>query len=382
MSKKLSLFGVVSTTEMQDIACEVLESGRIASGKYVELFESKFANLIEQQYVISTNDMTNAIHLALRLSGVTQGDEVIATAFSCMASNSPIALCGATAVWVDFKPNSVEIDLELFELSISEKTKAAIVYHVAGYPTPIDEIESICKKHGVKLIEDCNNSLLSMVNGKYVGGFGDFSVFSFYPNRQINTTEGGMLICKNLKDYELGKKLRRFGIDSSSFRNSLGEINSQSDIPIASYSMNMNNLCAALGYSQIDDVKDNAIIAQNNAQLYNELFLDNPSVRIMSILEGAKAVFWVYLVQVDDRDKVIELMKEHEISVSSLHQRNDIYSCFSSSDNNSLDNIADLQKTILALPCGWWLSRKDIEYIANILNLITSKTISSFNNEI
>lgn len=183
-----------------------------------------------------------------------------------------------------------------------------------------------------------------MVNGKYVGGFGDFSVFSFYPNRQINTTEGGMLICKNLKDYELGKKLRRFGIDSSSFRNSLGEINSQSDIPIASYSMNMNNLCAALGYSQIDDVKDNAIIAQNNAQLYNELFLDNPSVRIMSILEGAKAVFWVYLVQVDDRDKVIELMKEHEISVSSLHQRNDIYSCFSSSDNNSLDNIADLQK--------------------------------------
>ncbi|RPA63842.1 pyridoxal-phosphate-dependent/plp-dependent aminotransferase [Shewanella frigidimarina] len=370
MDKLFPLFNVVSNQNMQDVFCEVLKSGKIASGSYVELFESNFANLIGQQYALSINDMTNAIHLALRLADVEEDDEVIATPFSCMASNSPIALCKAIPVWIDFKPNSVEIDLIAFESAISEKTKAAIIYHVAGYPTPIDKIALICQKYGIKLIEDCNNALLSTVNGRYVGGFGDFSVFSFYPNRQINTTEGGMLVCKNESDYIQGKKLRRFGINSITFRNSIGEIDPKSDIPVASSSMAMNNICAALGNIQIDEVKDRMLLTQRNAEYYKENFLYDDKIRVVPVMDGSESAYWTFLVQIDNRDKVIELMKSTGISVSSLHQRNDIYSCFKKKDVCHLDNIETFQNTVLALPCGWWLSQLDIEFIAKKLKSV------------
>jgi dTDP-4-amino-4,6-dideoxygalactose transaminase len=363
MSDSLSLFGVVTTPEMEKVAIEVLRSGRIASGPYVNMFESGFASLIGCEYALATNDMTNAIHIALRLSEVSPGDEVITTAFSCMASNSPIALCEATPVWVDLKPNTVEVDPVLFEAAITPKTKAAIIYHVAGYPSSVDKISAICKKYNIKLIEDCNNSLLATLNGQSLGCFGDFSIFSFYPNRQINCTEGGMLICKDKADYDTAKKLRRFGIDFSTFRNDLGEINPNSDIPVASSSMVLNNLCAALGYSQLNDVQARVDKSKKNAEYYKEALTLLPSVKVVPTLKNGDSVFWTFLIQVENRDKVIQTMKNTGISVSSLHQRNDSYTCFDDKYRIDMPNTKLLQESVLALPCGWWLSNDDLQLV-------------------
>lgn len=363
MSDSLSLFGVVTTPEMEQTAIDVLRSGRVASGPYVEKFELNFSSLIGCVNAISINDMTNAIHIALRLAKVEIGDEVITTAFSCMASNSPIALCGATPIWVDFKANTVEVDPVLFEAAITPKTKAAIIYHVAGYPSPIDKIAAICKKYEIKLIEDCNNALLATLNDQYLGSFGDFSIFSFYPNRQINCTEGGMLICKNKDDYMLGKRLRRLGIDLSTFRNEFGEINPKVDIPVASSAMALNNLCSALGYSQLNDVQDRVEKSKKNAEYYKVALMTLPSVKVIPTLKNGISVFWTFLVQVDNRDEVILAMKNSGVNVSSLHQRNDIYSCFENESPIVLPNTENIQKTILALPCGWWLSHEDLKNV-------------------
>ncbi|WP_339898337.1 DegT/DnrJ/EryC1/StrS family aminotransferase [Paraglaciecola polaris] len=379
MSHSLPLFGVVSTTDMEQIAIKILRSGQIASGPYVDMFEAGFASLIDCHYALAINDMTNAIHLALRLAKVEAGDEVITTSFSCMASNSPIALCGASPVWVDIKENSVEVDPILFEAAITSKTKAAIIYHVAGYASQIDEIADICKRYNIKLIEDCNNSLLATLNGKNLGSFGDYSIFSFYPNRQINCTEGAMLICKDKGDYKLGKQLRRLGIDFSIFRNEIGEIDPNADIPIANSAMSLNNLCSALGYMQLKNVKSRLEKSKNNANFYRTALMALPTVKIVSTLVNSEAAHWVFLVQVKNRDEIISFMKNNGVNVSSLHQRNDVYSCFNAEPKKNIPNTVFLQETILALPCGWWLSSADVQLIVEVLRkaiLITRSTPS------
>src|SRR3954470_9216448 len=186
----IPLFGVVNTPEMENKTLEVLRSGQIANGPYVTRFELEFGTLINAQNVVSTIDMTSAIHLALVLSNVKPGDEVITTAYSCLSSNSPIATLGATAVWIDVIPETVYMDPKKLVEAITPKTKVVMVYHVAGYPGHINEIAKICDQHGILLIEDCNNALLANYGDRQVGHWGDFSIYSFYPNRQINTSEG------------------------------------------------------------------------------------------------------------------------------------------------------------------------------------------------
>lgn len=363
----LSLFKSRFTPKMSEKVTEVLSSGQIASGKYVQLFEREFSKLIDVDYAVSINDMTNAIYLALKLSGVKEEDEVLAVSFSCMSSNSPISLCGAIPVWVDLEDHSVKVDIEKFESLITSKTKAAIVYHIAGYPNAIEKIELICKKYNIKLIEDCNNALLATSNGRYLGSFGDFSIFSFYPNRLINATEGSMLVCKNKDDYEKVLSLRRFGVDPRHFRDVDGEIDSNYDIPITNFSMAMNNLCCAVAYTQLADASDLVDKCRANAKFYDESFHNVPGIQPINISEGDKSSYWVYLVSVDNKKLVLRYMKEHGVAVSGLHQNNHIYSCFKKNSKSTFVNVEKFQERVIALPCGWWLNVEDCKSVVSVL---------------
>lgn len=369
---EITLFKAYTDSKMENIASEVIGSGLIASGRYVKLFEDGLSNLLNMEHVVTTNDMTSAIHLALHLSGVAKGDEVITTAFACMATNSPIAALGAKAVWVDIEKDSVFMDPIKLELAITSKTKAVIMYHVAGYPGHVKTISEICKKHKVKLIEDCDNAMLAKVNGDYVGGFADFGVLSFYPNRQINSLEGGALICKHKNDAEQARKLRRFGIDFKSFRTNEGEINPASDIPEIGWSITLNNLCSALGYTQLATVHARHCQTLKNIDLINELLLNKKAIRAISPIEGSQPAYWGYLITVDNRDHVLSELKAEGVRASSLHQRNDLYSCFDVKELEKGSNTEKLQNSIIALPCGWWLNEKDINKMVAVLIKITS----------
>jgi dTDP-4-amino-4,6-dideoxygalactose transaminase len=362
----LSLFNVVNTPEMETVAIEVMRSGRIASGTYVPAFEDGLSKLLGQQNIVTTVDMTSAIYLALHLAGVKAGDDVLTTAFACMSTNSPIATIGARPIWVDMAANSAFISVADFEAAITPKTKAAILYHLAGYPGPIQEIAAICKKYGIALIEDCDNALLAKVDGKNVGVFGDYAVYSFYPNRQINTTEGGALICKKPSDALLAKKLRRFGIDGSSFRTRSGEISPAADIPEAGWSMTLNNLCSALGLAQLQTVNDLVEKTRKNALFLIEKLTVLIGVNILQAMPNSQPVYWALLIQVENRDSVLEQLKLQGVMASQLHQRNDIYSCFTNSERN-LPNTTELQNTIIALPCGWWLGASDLAKIVDVI---------------
>jgi perosamine synthetase len=365
--KTIPLFGVVSLPEMNAAALEVLHSGRIASGEYVSKFEVGFGQLIGQNNVVSMVDMTSAIFLALHMSGVSKGDEVLTTAFACMSTNAAIAQCGALPVWVDVKSHSIEIDLDDLISKVSIKTKAVILYHVAGYPGPAEELAALCKERGIAFIEDCDNALFASRNGVPVGSHGDFAVYSFYPTRQINTTEGGVLVCKRADMATRARKLRRFGIDSATFRNAVGEISPSSDIPEIGWAFTMNNLCAALGYAQFPTAQSRVLKTQNNAAKLMQLVGELKGVRVVPVELDSLPAYWVLLLFVDNRDAVLTSMKQQGVMASCLHHRNDTYTGFHADASHHLPNTTYLQDHILAIPCGWWLVDGDLEAVANRL---------------
>jgi perosamine synthetase len=364
--KTVPLFGVVNLPEMEAAAIEVLRSGRVASGEYVARFEAGIGEIVGQPNVVSTVDMTSAMFLALHLAGVRQGDEVLTTAFACMATNSAIAHCGALPVWVDVKQHSVEIDVSDLASKFSDKTKAVILYHVAGYPGPAAEIAILCQKRGIALIEDCDNALFATRGGAPVGSHGDFAVYSFYPNRQINTTEGGALVCKSADMAARARKLRRFGLDPATFRNQIGEINPASDISEIGWPFTMNNLCAALGCAQLPTVAARVAKTRDNVRKLGQKVSGFQGVQLIAVSPEAQPAFWVLFLLVNNRDVVIKNLKQDGVQASSVHQRNDTYTGFHAASSR-LPNTADLQDHILAIPCGWWLSDQDLDTIAETL---------------
>lgn len=360
----IALYKSVNTPEMEESAIKVMRSGKISSGEYVGKFEAALGRMIGSHNVVSTVDMTSAMFLALHLAGVEEGDEVLTLSFCCLSSTAAIAQKRARPVWVDVRPGTVEMDIVDLKSKISSKTKAVIIYHIAGYPGPVKEISSICKENGIFLIEDCNSSLFATLDSLPVGGFGDFAVYSFYPNRQINTIEGGALICKKSELADKARLLRRFGINTSTFRRADGEINIFSDIPEIGWSITLNNLCASLGYAQLGSLLERQKIVEENVLELKNLILNVDGIREVPVLKGATSAYWVFLIFSDNYDSFINEMKRQGVTVSGLHTRNDRYSGFGVEQPTVLDNTEYLQEHLIGIPCGWWLGKKEILYIA------------------
>jgi len=367
--KSVPLFKVLSSPVVEANVLDVLRSGQIAAGPFVENFERRLEAYLGVEHAVATSNMTSAIKLAFRICDVGAGDEILTTPFACLSTTSAISAVGAKPKWVDVEKNSVNIDIEDLESKISSNTRVLLLYHVAGYIGPLEQIVALCKKHNIVLIEDCNNALGSTFNGQKVGSFGDFAVFSFYPNRQINCGEGGSLICRRKKDNDRAIRLRRFGIDHSSFRDSSGEINPMSDVAEIGSSDTMSNLCAAMGVSQFDDLDYRIYLARKNkARL--DLSLSNCSnITVLSPSEQSNSVFWVMLLWVKNRDALMSYLKSKDIGASKLHHRNDDYSGFGVERREQLENIKLLQEHVLAVPCGWWLSDEDLDYISEACNM-------------
>jgi dTDP-4-amino-4,6-dideoxygalactose transaminase len=355
IASTIDLFHCVHLPEMESAALSVMRSGQIASGANITALERAFAFVAGREHIVSTNDLTSAVTLALHLAGVRAGDEVAAVAFSCLQSNSPIARLGARPVWVDLDLETMSMSAEDLSTKLRPSVKAVMVYHIAGYPADTESIAALCKDWGIPLIEDCNNALGAVLNGRPVGVTGDFSVYSLYPNRQINGIDGGMLAASNAETASRAARLRRFGIDSQSFRDARGEINSNSDVYEIGWSAALSNLNAAIALAQLDTLAERRARTQMiAARLTNELSSLNHLSAVRPVA-GALPAFWGFFVKSEHRDALLAHLKAHRINPSILHRRNDWYSGFGA-PRADLPNTELLMSQLLALPCGYWLS--------------------------
>jgi dTDP-4-amino-4,6-dideoxygalactose transaminase len=222
---------------------EVLRSGWIASGPNVLKFEQALSEYHGGRPIRTLTSATAALEVALRIAGIGAGDEVITSAMSFFSAANMILRAGATPVFVDCELHSRNIDFDGVEAAITPRTRAIIPTHFAGLPVDMDRLYDISGRAGVRVIEDAALAIGSRWKGRRIGSFGDTTVFSFHPNKNLTTIEGGALVLRDEAEAKVAERLRFHGI--------VRLADGTRDVDVAGGKCNMSDVSARLGLSQL-----------------------------------------------------------------------------------------------------------------------------------
>ena len=242
---------------------KVLSTARLALGPKLLEFETRFARYIGRKYAVAVNSGTSALHLILLGLGIGPGDEVITTPFSFIASANCILFVGAKPVFADIEQQSLNIDPLQIEKRITSRTKAVLGVDIFGQPADWRSISRIARKHGFKVIEDSCEALGSEYKGKKCGCFGEAAAFAFYPNKQMTTAEGGMVVTDNKRLADLCRSLRNQGRDKGAGWLEHARLG---------YNYRLSDIHCALGLAQLKRLKRMAHERRKVAQTYDRLF--------------------------------------------------------------------------------------------------------------
>lgn len=286
--------------EFEEAALRVLRSGWYIMGKELEAFEGSFASYIGAKYSLGVGNGLDALTLAVRALGIGEGDEVIVQGNTYIASVMGISINGATPVFVE--PNEYyEIDETKLEAALSAKTKAVMVVHLYGQAAKMDDIVSFCKKHDLKLIEDCAQSHGSFYNGKMTGTFGDVGCFSFYPSKNLGAFgDGGAIVTDNKDIYDKIKMLRNYGSAVRYYNDEVG-VNSRLD-----------EIQAALLSVRLRYMDELTKERQAAAEYYFEN-IKNEKLILPKIRDGADHIFHQFVIRTKDRDALIKHLDERGV---------------------------------------------------------------------
>ncbi len=277
---------------------KVMSSGQLAtSGEFIRKFESKLAKKVVSHQAVALNSGTSALHLALVLLGVGQGDEVICQSFTFCASANPIVYLGAKPIFVDSEEETWNIDPELLEdailsrLALGRKPKAIILVHLFGMPAKMNEILEIANKYGIPVLEDAAEAVGSTYQGSYCGTFGAIGIFSFNGNKIVTTGGGGALLSKDAGLIERAKYLSTQAREDLPFYQHL-EIG---------YNYRMNNMAAAIGLAQLE--KLDTWIAKRRLinERYRMLLADIPGLSFQTDNEDSKSNYWLTTILIDEQ---------------------------------------------------------------------------------
>jgi len=349
----IPLYKVFMPDSISDGVNEILSSGQLAYGVHTRQFEDKLRSFVGNPNILTLSG--NSVFFALKLIGIKEGDEIIASPMACLATNQPVAYAGAKIVWADLDPLTASLDPEDVKRKITSKTKAIIHYHWSGYPGYIDEINAIAKEKGIFVIEDASESFGAEYKGNVLGNTNtDIVCYSFTPVRLPNAIDGGGLAFNDKALFERACLMRDYGIDRSQFRDDLGEISDLCDISSAGDGCAMNNLSGYIGSQQMDCIANLYAKQRQNAIGWMELFTDIVDVRALNLRGEINPSYWSYTILSDKRDDLLNNLRQKGYYASKMHLRNDLYSVFKTG-KKSFSGLNEFSSKQLNLPCGWWI---------------------------
>ncbi|WOZ78997.1 DegT/DnrJ/EryC1/StrS family aminotransferase [Kosakonia sacchari] len=339
---------------------DVLYKGMLAEGQHVYDFEAAFKKKFGiEGSVLGMSSGTGALHAALILAGVKAGDEVISTSMTAEPTNLSILYTGAKQVFADVINTSGNISAASIEQKITNKTKAILVVHYAGYPVQLEAISAVAKKYNLPLIEDCAHALGATYNNKTVGNYGDYAIFSFQAIKHMTTIDGGVLVLKNQEQLTQAKKIRWFGMEKGVDRTKV-------NITDIGYKYNMSNVTGALGMLQLEYV-DNVISAHvNNGRYYDERLAKVSGIESGTFDDIAVPSYWLYTLMSDDWEDIQRKLNEKGVMASKLHRPNHFHSIFNS-PGLQLPELDTFYKKLLHIPCGWWVTEEIRETIIDTI---------------
>ncbi len=335
-----------------------LRSGWLTHGKNNKTFEKNFSKYIGSKFSISMNSCTSALECSVKL--LKKKGEIIIPSWTWVSTANAVLNNECTPVFADVDINTRGLTAKEVEKKITKKTVAVIVVHFGGLPCEIDEIAKLCKKNKLKLIEDSAETLGSKYNNKYTGSFG-VGCFSFFPTKNITTTEGGMFTTNNKKEYEYVKKLIAHGIK----KNHAKAWHREAVLP--GHNFRMPNHLAALGNHQLKQLNKFNKIRNNIAKRYNHFFSQYPKYfEIQKIPSNSSHSYQMYtlIVKQNLRDKFLNFMIKNNIEASihfepPLHKQNYLLKF----NKGKLPNTEKLSKEIITLPMSQNLNQNQVNYI-------------------
>ena len=336
---------------------EVLDSGMLAQGPRTAKFEERFAQMCGVKHAIATTSGTTALHLALLAHGVGEGDEVITTPFTFIASANSILFTGAKPVFADIDPETFNLDPQLIEEAITPRTKAIMPVHLYGYVCDMDALQSVADRHGLAIVEDACQAVGATFRNKKAGSFGT-GCFSLYATKNVMSGEGGMITTNDDVIAERSRMLRNHGMQRRYYHDMLG------------FNFRMTDLCAAIGLAQLDRLEDFTARRRANAAYLNSTI---ESVITPKVKENYEHVWHQYTVRVDggrDRDAAVKQLNEAGIGTGVFypvpaHQQAYMRETVGAM---SLPVAEQLAKEVISLPVHPQLTQDDLVRIVTEVN--------------
>lgn len=338
---------------------KVLYSGYVAQGEQVELFERAFESYIGGGHSLSLNSGTSALHIALILAGVNEGDEVISTALTAEPTNVAIKMTGAKIRYADVDVKTGNISPRSVISCINSSTKAIMVVDYAGVPVNVKEIQYISAKYNIPVIHDAAHALGAVYNGKKTGNHFPYTVFSLQAIKHLTTIDGGILQIQDKEEYEKAKLIRWFGIDKKLSR-------LDNNIQFQGYKYHMNNVNATIGLVQLMDIE--TIVAKyiDNGKYFDKELVNINGLELLQYYKDTLPSYWLYTLKVEKRDAFIAKLAENGIMASELHKRNDFHD-YLNDFKQMLPNLDDFYSKLVHIPCGWWVTPDDREKIVSVI---------------
>jgi len=352
--------------EEKEAVIDVLESGMLAQGEEVVSFEEEFADYLDIKHAKGVANGTSALDIALKSLKIREGDEVITTPFSFIASANSILFQDAKPVFGDIKEDTFNLDPDSVLEKINENTKAILLVHLFGQPANLKAFKEIAEDHDLYLVEDCAQAHGAEFDGEKVGSFGDVGTYSFYPTKNMTTGEGGMVVTDDEELSERADLLRDHGQSEKYSHRVVG------------YNLRMTNIAAAIGRKQLKKLDRWNEQRIKNAERLTSRIEDIEGLTPPEVADDMKHVFHQYVIKVEDdypfkRKELREKLHDDDIGTAVHYPKPIVEQSLYEKNGYSVEDCPkakEASKKVLSLPIHPSVGENDISFICDKLEKI------------
>ena len=300
---------------------EVLKSDWLTTGPKVGEFEERFAERVGARHAVSFSSGTAALHGSAFAAGLETGDEAITTPMTFCATANCVLYQGATPIFADVSPDTLNLDAEEVSAKLNSHTKAIFAVDYAGHPAPLDELGDLAKRHGALLVEDASHALGAEYRGRRVGSIADLTVFSFHPVKHLTTGEGGMVATNDSRLAETLRRFRNHGISSEARqRQEAGQW--YYEMVLLGFNYRLTDIACALGLSQLRKLDANLARRREIAALYTSAFSELPEIKVPMVRTQSNPAWHLYAIQLQlemlsvGRGEIFRALRAENIGVN------------------------------------------------------------------
>lgn len=345
----------------------VMTSGYVGQGKMVDQFEEKLKDFLNCDNILTLNSCTTALEMALRLT-TNPGDEILTTPLTAFATTAAILNRGLKPKWVDIDLKTGNMDLNDLSNKLSHSTSAVMVVHFLGHPVDLDSLDQILLNHQAKfgkkpvVIEDCAHAFGSMYKDRFIGSHGNICCFSFQAVKTLTTVDGGAIVLPEMY-HERAKMLRWYGLSRNRSRK-------RQNVVECGGKYHMNDLNASIGIGNMKHIHSLLWKQRRNYAYYQQYLSENQkgfeNITLGKPQKNVEPNGWMFPVRPKDKVHLIDLLSDHNVESYDPHPRNDKHDCVREFAC-PLPNMDIWEKEVTCIPCGWWLSEEETEYIKNVI---------------